>query len=155
MLCTVALVVAAPLPALAASFNFSYTFASGNVLEGVFEGDISLVDPNVIENVFNVTASYNGTELGGGAPVGPRSCCGVVTFNGVGLLFGVEWEDYGDMGFTMSSARISHYDGSTLIFDTDLALPGLPPTFDLSRWMVTEKMSSPVPEPAGATLLSA
>jgi hypothetical protein len=157
----VALPVAAPLPALAASFDFSYTFSSGSVMEGSFDGNISLSDPNLIENIHGITASFHGATfsvaLGGDTAVGPTPGYDVVTFDGAGLNFRAAWPG-GGFGIDETSAAIHYFDGTFLYFDTDLALlifPPPPSSFILGRWMVAENTSGPVPEPTGSILFSA
>lgn len=51
----------APLPALGASFAFSYEYADNNMLTGTFDGDVT---GDNIENISNLKASYEGTSLG-------------------------------------------------------------------------------------------
>jgi hypothetical protein len=60
LIATLVLAIFAPLPALATSFSFSYEWASGKLLEGTFDGD---VDGDLIENIVNISAGYDGTDL--------------------------------------------------------------------------------------------
>lgn len=69
-----------PISALAASFTYSYEYDSGSVLTGSFDGDVSVVDADVIENISNLTAFYGGVELGNGALV--PSLTAVASFSG-------------------------------------------------------------------------
>jgi hypothetical protein len=58
LLCVLAFAIGAPLPASAASFNFSYAFESGKTLAGTFDGDIAL-DGDTITSISNVMATYD------------------------------------------------------------------------------------------------
>jgi hypothetical protein len=46
--------------ALAASFDFSYSFSSGEVLSGSVDGDLDANVPNKVTNLRNLSASYSG-----------------------------------------------------------------------------------------------
>ena len=55
-----AMLVAAP--AMAATFDYSYTFDTGDVVSGSFDGDLS---GELVTNLSNITANLNGTPFNG------------------------------------------------------------------------------------------
>lgn len=146
-----ALAVVAPLPALAASFNFSYTFVSGKVVEGMFDGNIA---GDLITGITNVMASYDGTPFDTSA----------VFFDGLNT--------FDQASFSGTSMRFGF--GSPSCFPDCLFLWDPPPGFGdpeayvqiggivvdrddprvIASWAVSEKTTGVVPEPAGATLFS-
>ena len=59
---TVALAAASVAHAASSTFDYSYTFASGDVVKGSFTGDAS---GNLVTNLSNITAIVDGTPLTG------------------------------------------------------------------------------------------
>lgn len=53
-----ALAIATPVPTAAMSFDFSYTFRTGEALSGTLEGDLTAADPNFIADVSITSASF-------------------------------------------------------------------------------------------------
>ena len=137
-------------PADAASFNFSYTFADGTFVQGTLDGDISLADANLVENVEVTSASLNGTvpfrDPITTAPetFAPFPDSDTVSFDGLGMDLAVlgSTNTTGVLLFLITAdGRESAELSSGVGFVLD-------PVYEPSRWELT-----PVPEPGTAMLV--
>jgi hypothetical protein len=159
-----AFAVAAPQPSLAASFSFQYSFGSGDVLEGMFDGDLQL-DGDNIYNVSNVVATFNGIGLNTPLIVPGRnraSLSGVVVDLYAGepaappLLgfFGGDSIQLGVHCFTGQPSGILCLDRAGVILGENRKAGGSE-MWNPAHWSAMEKVSAPVPEPTAAILFSA
>ena len=126
----------------AVPFNFSYEWASGGKVEGMFVGDIA-PDGNTV-TVSEVMATYFCCEnSGSGLPIFSRrsSGAGMATFDGSNVAFG---------GFDPSRSntllRVTNEFTEILISPGVHSLEAEGEPFDASRWHLEQKQEV-IPEP--------
>lgn len=123
-------------PALAASFDFSYTFTSGQILSGMIDGDLQ-PNGNTVANLSNLMAIYSGTS-----EVFDRIVPGsTMSLNGLSSIF---------FAFEVTGVSSSFVDtnGVFMVLESGSFLEN--ETFTASRWSLIEKVTpTPVttPEP--------
>ena len=132
-------------PAAAASFNFSYTFEDGTIVLGTLDGDISVTDANLVENVVVTTASLNGIVpfldpilTAPDEPLASFPDSDTVSFDGSGMDLAVfaSTATTRALLFTITAeGQVSAELSSLVGLVTD-------PVYEPSRWALT-----PVPEP--------
>ncbi len=140
-----------PLFAHAISYNFQYTFSSGNTLAGMLEGTLSAplvhVTPFIAESSgqrkVEFMAEYSGQRNGQLTyyPFGGN----LLSLDGsIMNLFGIS--DVYIVSFVTEENRATVFNLHGRSFEED-------EEFDSSRWVLTEKPSSTVPEPSTIFLL--
>jgi hypothetical protein len=144
-------VIAVPLPALAASFNFSYVFASGRALQGTFDGEVA-ADGDRILSLSNVMATYDDSLVALTSDTG-----GTASFSGDWLYFSGSGSSA--PGSTLSfSFRMSKSNVDGPIASVQSCGKVTCTTLDRdrpivrSRWSATLTRSPAVPEPTAFAL---
>jgi hypothetical protein len=135
----------------AASFAFSYSFSSGKVLSGTFDGDFDTVVPSKVVNLRNLLASYSG------APTLVFDKLTPPKKNNYLFLDKSEIEINGESSTDKSASFFITYDeaiplGGVLVGKTTqpVFLDGDGPNvFSIDRFQVERTdISTPVPEPS-------
>jgi hypothetical protein len=146
----VAFVVATPLPAFAASFEFSYAFSSGKLLQGTFDGTQF---EDTIYSISSVMATYNSTLVVATDGGGSASFSGsLLQFSG--YMPGVLLANFriGSLSKGLPQPQISYArvlgncndPSGCSVLENEIANP--------SSWSVRVSGSAPVPEPTAVTL---
>ncbi|MGK7932814.1 MAG: PEP-CTERM sorting domain-containing protein [Microcystaceae cyanobacterium] len=133
-------------PSLAASFDFSYTFGTGNVLTGTIDGD---VNGDLVENLSNVVATIDGVSVptdlldSESNQVDTTGLPPVISFSGAKMDIVVGNNDL-SQGFRLDIGTFN---------EAAFGLGGVTPnftseTFNASNWTLTPQDTQTTPEPS-------
>jgi hypothetical protein len=155
----IAVVLAASTAAQAQLFDYSYTFQSGGVASGSFNGDAS---GNLITNLSNISASYNGIPLTGSGSLFnahydssiPSIVSGgaVVSFDGLANNFFFMDVDYPSNPSLSAGFYMVNFSSEALIYNASPYINIYDPVYNVANWSVTAD-GAPVPEPGTMMLL--
>jgi len=145
-------------PANADLFNYSYTFTDGSIVSGSFSGTANGL---FIDNVSNVSASFNGAPFAGSPNLfsvhysltdgWQNTVQPTVSFDGNLNSFMFIDSDYPtDFGYTNFFYLVNVEDESSVAVGTDISVLAIESssngTYDSSHWSVTAVNAVPEPE---------
>ena len=124
----------------ATAYNWSYTFDNTEVLSGMLEGVLqpdlnSVIVSDITGVAYSGLPSWTVSNLGGAD----------VTIDGTSILFG--GADPASFAAFILNSTVGNV--TVLTVDNNILVGEV---FDSTRWSLTEKVGTPVPEPATLTL---